>query len=217
MPGHDYSLNPQRQSNPFIPTTKPVWLKKHVDSGWREPLRMSAASEFNNGAKDGFSQGLSHMDNLPHFRRDTVLSTTGDDTRRKSISPVVPISDTKLPHQSAPDRLRSRAPSIPRKPAPLSSKSDPPSGPGTAAGKRFRRREPVRSPTSPASAQIMSPDDVASSGQSIDVKKLRQSYVDDAPGLPPRTRGSNGATKNLMDENDSHGCEIESWKPLQPS
>lgn len=234
MPGYDYILNPQRQSNPFTPTTKPVWLKKPADSGSREQSRMPAASEFGLDAKGGFSPSLLYFDNTPQSRRDVGASTAGKGPTTGFHSLMVPSSNTKLSHQSARDKSRSRAPSIPRKPAPLSSKSSPFPRPGAVHDMLSQKRQPVQSPISPASAQDTSTDPprrqqttdqrgipslsapVATSVQAVDVMEPCESYVKDAPALPPRRQGSVGATKNLMDESVTRDDRMDSWKPLRP-
>jgi len=239
VPGYDYILNPQRQSNPFTPTTKPVWLKKPADPGSREQRRMPTASDRGKRAQDGSPPSLLYLNNALHLRRDIDASTPGEDTTRGAYCLVVPSSDEKLSHQSAREKTRSRAPSIPRKPAPLSSKSSAPSKPRAVHDMPLQKGQPVQSPISPASAHEFSNGNlgivtdppqrqqpaiqrgvltapVAPSAQAIDVKEPWESYVNDAPALPLRRQGSIGPTTNLMDENDTQEGRMYSWKPLRP-
>jgi len=198
---------------------------------------MPAASELGISAKDGFSTSLLYSDNAPELRRDIDASTTGEDTTTGFYSMMAPSSNTKQSHESAHEKTGSRAPSIPRKPAPLSLKSSPPPDPKAIHDMDLPKRQPVQSPLTPASAHDMSTSILgvvtdppplrqtldqrripllSSKVQAIDVTNPRESYVNDAPALPPRREGSIRPTKNLMDENDSQDGQMDSWKPLRP-
>lgn len=234
MPGYGCILNPHRQSNPFTPTNKPIWLERATDKVSRDMNRTLMASELGTSPEDGVPPRLSYVVTAHQSRRDVGASDVIGDEKR----PLVPSTLMTLPHQTACDKARSRAPSIPRKPAPLTSKSGSPSNTRIVEDIFLQKRGPVRSPVSSTSARSTSSSSlgvvpnpptlqqtgdprgiqslslpVASSMQAINIREPLESYVSDAPALPPRSRGSKD---NLMDEIDSQVGTMDAWKPLQP-
>lgn len=238
MPGHDYILNSQRESNPFTPTTKPVWLERPTNKVSRDMKRTLVASEIGTSFNEGFSPSSSYAVTAHHSRKNVDASDVGGDRTRGYTTSMMASSNTKMAHQTAFDEARSRAPSIPRKPAPLRSESFPFPVTRTLEDMLLQKREPVRSPVSPTSARSTSSGSprtvsnppklpqcgdrcgfqslsvpIASSMQAIDALEPSESHVTDAPAPPPRRQGS---TDNLMDETDSRVGRMDAWKPLQP-
>ncbi|KAI9880671.1 MAG: inositol polyphosphate 5-phosphatase [Pleopsidium flavum] len=238
----DYVPNPQRRSNPFTPTTEPVWIKKPVDPRSRG---ISPASESFASAKDGSPRNVSSSYNPPQSTTGMRSGSTvvSGDPIHEAGSAIEPISNMTIPRQLNRDIARKPAPPIPQKPSPLASRSSHGSN-FASDGSQFPQRvlhaessnfsisSEKTSTATPTGVKLPPPPPRRASNdrfrspfnrqspplpQPIASKKSSDNHSDDVPALPLRRQASSAEQPNdLMDERDDGLRRLDSWQPLRP-
>ncbi len=107
-------LNSNRPSNPFTPSTEPAWIKKSLRP---TPSVPAAAGNSDSGKIASPSQRINGAQTNPMSRVSTESAPAAD-----TLS-----SSLRTSPRPTPEKVRKQPPSVPRKPAPLTSKAGPPS------------------------------------------------------------------------------------------
>ncbi|KAF1815555.1 hypothetical protein P152DRAFT_410490 [Eremomyces bilateralis CBS 781.70] len=213
-PGKEYSLNPNRPSNPFAPTSEPDWVRispSNLDMDMHSPPkqipRKLPPPYHSSSSQTSISNGKSNTPTPPAPRRSQATSSPAQSLRTQPI-PIHSQSTTPSSPQSV--SSTKTAPTIPRKPEAFRQSSftvhHSPSLPQhieshprvTVQGDGAEDQSTAPAPPPPRRS-------VTTNIQSKDA---------DRPGLPSR----GAATKDLMDEADETGMEeLQSWEVLTPS
>ncbi|KAI9791793.1 MAG: inositol polyphosphate 5-phosphatase [Candelina submexicana] len=226
-PSNTQIPNPQRPSNPFVPTSEPDWVEK---TGALPPVAHTAMQSPNRtGSRKQlpppFGTLNTSVTSLPPNPKNV---SNGQLDGASSFSP--PSSSVSLPVSSSQHTLRKAGPPIPKKPALLRSPSSQSSNFTTDT----KDTTAIRAPQRPTTVKVDFPPPPRRSGtmksrQSLydqgaplatrpkTLQKPRPSSEDESPPLPPR-RSKSAAQRqpDLLDERDDALDSMSAWRTLQP-